>query len=77
MVNGERLIFKQGLTGNRNVFLISLDKKGKLDYEKIIDTKDARLPLMVSKPLINFDEDELLFYAKRGTKKQLLKVAFK
>ncbi|MDT0606081.1 hypothetical protein [Croceitalea rosinachiae] len=76
LINGERLVFKQGLTGNRNVFLISLDEIGKLDYEKVIDAKDARLPLMVSKPLIDVNEDELLFYAKRGTKKQLVKVEF-
>lgn len=76
LINGERLVFKQGLTGNRNVFLISLDEKGKLDYEKVIDAKEARLPLMVSKPLIDVDDSELLFYSKRGSKKQLVKVAF-
>ncbi len=76
LINGERLIFKQGLTGNRNVFLISLDEKGTLDYEKVIDAQEARLPLMVSKPLIDDTLDELLFYAKRGTKKQLVKVEF-
>ncbi len=76
LINNERLVFKQGLTGNRNVFLISLDENGKMDYEKVIDAKEARLPLMVSKPLINTKTDELLFYAKRGNKKQLVKVAF-
>ncbi len=77
LINNERLIFKQGLTGNRNVFLIALDENGKMDYEKIIDAEEARLPLMVSKPLKDEKEDELLFYAKRGNKKQLVKVAFK
>lgn len=76
LINGERLIFKQGYSGNRNVFLISLDANGKMDYEKIIDAKEARLPLMVSIPLIDKKEDEMLFYAKRGSKKQLVKVAF-
>lgn len=76
LINGERLVFKQGLTGNRNVFLISLDEMGKLDYEKVIDAKEARLPLMVSKPLIDVDDSELLFYSKRGSKKQLVKVVF-
>ncbi len=76
LINGERLIFKQGLTGNRNVFLISLNAEGQMSYEKMIDSKEARLPLMVSKPLIDVQEDELLFYAKKGTKKQLVKVEF-
>lgn len=76
LIKGERLIFKQGLTGNRNVFLISLDEKGTLDYEKVIDAKEARLPLMVSKPLIDVNANELVFYSKRGSKKQLVKVEF-
>ncbi len=77
LINGERLIFKQGLSRNRNVFLISLDTSGKLDYEKIIGDEEARLPLMVSKPLIDSTQDQLLFYAKRGNKKQLVEVVFK
>ncbi len=76
LINNERLIFKQGLSRNRNVFLISLDEKGKMDYEKIIDQQEARLPLMVSKPLKNSAGSNMLFYAKRGGKKQLVKVAF-
>ena len=76
LINGERLIFKQGLSRNRNVFLISLDKSGVLDYEKVIGDEEARLPLMVSKPLIDTVGDQLLFYAKRGNKKQLVEVVF-
>ena len=76
LINDERLVFKQGLNRNRNVFVISLDEKGKMDYEKIIDNQEARLPLMVSKPLIDRNQDQLLFYAKQGSKKQLVEVAF-
>ncbi|WP_273568879.1 hypothetical protein [Maribacter halichondriae] len=75
LLSGERLLFKQGLSRNRNVFVIQLDKAGKISFEKLIDDKDARLPLMVSTPLINDSNDNLLFYAKRGTKKQLVRVA--
>ena len=77
LINNERLIFKQGLSRNRNVFMISLDENGVMDYEKIIDNQEARLPLMVSKPLKDIDEEKMLFYAKRGNKKQLVKVNFK
>jgi hypothetical protein len=76
LINNERLIFKQGLSRNRNVFLISLDTNGVMDYEKIIDQEEARLPLMVSKPLKDEKDNEMLFYAKRGNKKQLVKVDF-
>ncbi|MFK5973059.1 MAG: hypothetical protein QM485_07240 [Flavobacteriaceae bacterium] len=75
LLSGERLIFKQGLSRNRNVFAIQLNQKGQVSYKKIIDSKDARLPLMVSKPLINASENHLLFYAKRGSKKQLVKIS--
>ncbi len=75
LLNNERLIFKQGFSRNRNVFVIRLDDEGKMSYSKMIDSKEARLPLMVSKPLMNKKEDALLFYAKRGTKKQLVNVS--
>lgn len=76
ILGNERIVFKQGLGRNRNVFTISLDEDGKVDYEKIIDGKDARLPLMVSKPLIDNNQGQLLFYAKHGNKKQLVEVEF-
>tara|TARA_R110002049_G_scaffold209070_2_gene379649 strand:+ start:3785 stop:5326 length:1542 start_codon:yes stop_codon:yes gene_type:complete len=72
LLNNERLIFRQGLGRNRNVFVIKLDEKGFITYDKIIDDKEARLPLMVSKPLTN--KNHILFYAKRGSKKQLVEV---
>ena len=75
LLNDERIIFKQGLSRNRNVFVIQLNSSGKMDFEKVIDSKEARLPLMVSKPLMDSQHDNLLFYAKRGTKKQLVNVA--
>lgn len=75
LLNNERIIFKQGMSRNRNVFVIKLDEQGKMSYEKIIDSQEARLPLMVSKPLVDQREDQLLFYAKRGSKKQLVRVA--
>ncbi|WP_318312372.1 hypothetical protein [Flagellimonas crocea] len=77
LINNERLIFKQGFSRNRNVFLISLDENGVMDYEKIIDQQEARLPLMVSKPLKDEAEDKMLFYAKHGSRKQLVKVDFR
>ncbi|MEM9144511.1 MAG: hypothetical protein AAGA86_16100, partial [Bacteroidota bacterium] len=74
LLPGNRLFFKQGYSRSRNVFAIRLDKKGEVGYEKIIDDKEARLPVMVAIPLIDSREHRLLFYAKRGSKKQLLKV---
>lgn len=76
-LSDDRIMFKQGLSRNRNVFLIRLDIQGHMTYSKVIDDTEARLPLMVSVPNINHLKDELIFYAKRGTKKQLVQVAVK
>ena len=72
LIGNDRLMFKQGLSRNRNLFVICLDESGRLNYEKVIDGAEARLPLMVSKPLDLEDQSHLLFYAKRGSKKQLV-----
>ncbi|WP_282055613.1 hypothetical protein [Maribacter luteus] len=74
LLPGDRLLFKQGLSRNRNVFVINLDAQGHISYKKLIDDKEARLPLMVSKPLFNVHNNEVVFYAKRGSKKQLVRV---
>ncbi len=76
LLTGQRLLFKQGLSRNRNVFAIRLTDEGNISFEKLIDDKEARLPLMVNIPLIDKENDQLLFYAKRGTKKQLVRVDF-
>lgn len=76
LLGDQRIMFKQGLGRNRNIFLIKLDAAGKMSYEKVIDGEEARLPLMVSIPLINRTQENLIFYAKRGTKKQLVRVNF-
>ena len=74
LIGKERLIFKQGFSRNRNVFVIRLDQKGALSYEKIIDSEEARLPFMVSMPYVDVDKDKLLFYAKQGSRKQLVSI---
>ena len=76
-LSDDRIMFKQGLSRNRNVFLIRLDENGHMKYNKVIDDTEARLPLMVSAPYIDRQKDELMFYAKRGTKKQLVQVGVK
>ena len=76
-IGADRILFKQGLGRNRNIFLIKLDENGHMNYEKVIDDTEARLPLMVSMPFVDDQADKLLFYAKRGTKKQLVNVGVK
>ncbi|MEJ2162826.1 MAG: hypothetical protein P8X60_05760 [Robiginitalea sp.] len=74
LINNQRLIFKQGMSRNRNVFVIRLDEAGEMTYEKIIDSKEARLPLMVSMPFIDEASDQIWFYAKQGSRKQLVAI---
>ena len=77
LINNQRVIFKQGFSRKRNVFVIRLNSKGEMSYEKVMDASEARLPLMVSKPLINAEEDQLHFYAKQGSRKQLVSIEVK
>jgi len=72
----ERMMFKQGYSRNPNLFVIKMDASGKLSHKKLIDDKEVRLPIMVSRPLLDTKNESLLFYAKRGTKKQLVRVGF-
>ena len=76
-LGADRIVFRQGYTHNRNVFAIQLDPQGHMGWEKVIDDAEARLPLMVSLPFIDLKNDTILFYAKRGSKKQLVKVTVK
>ncbi len=73
-IGNERILFKQGYSRNPNMFVIKIDEKGGLSYKKLIDDKEVRLPIMVSRPFVDKVSDELLFYAKRGSKKQLIQV---
>ncbi len=71
----DRILFNQGYSRNPNLFVIKIDGAGDLSYKKLVADKDLRLPVMVSRPLIHKDSDTLLFYAKRGSRKQMLRVA--
>lgn len=73
-IGSNRILFKQGYSKNPNMFVIKIDGQGELGYKKLIDDKELRLPIMVSRPLIDKKTDNMLFYAKRGSKKQLVKV---
>lgn len=73
----ERILFKQGYSRNPNMFVIKVDADGTLSHKKLVDDKDVRLPIMVSRPLVDKDADTLLFYAKRGNRKQLVRVSMK
>lgn len=73
----ERILFKQGYSRNPDLFVIKVDGNGELSYKKVVDDKDIRLPIMVSRPLVDKGSDSLLFYAKRGSRKQLVRVTMK
>lgn len=73
-ISNERILFKQGFSRNPNMFVIKVDPMGSLTYKKLVDDKEVRLPIMVSRPYVDEASDNLLFYAKRGTKKQLVRV---
>ncbi|WP_232625238.1 hypothetical protein [Pareuzebyella sediminis] len=73
-IGNERILFKQGYSRNPNMFVIKVNAEGNLSYQKLVDDKEVRLPIMVSRAYIDKSNDNLLFYAKRGTKKQMIRV---
>ena len=76
-ISKERILFKQGFSRNPNMFVIKVDSEGSLSYKKLVDDKEVPLPIMVSRPLVDINSGNLYFYAKRGTKKQLVRVSVK
>ena len=76
-ISKQRILFKQGYSRNPNMFVIKVDTEGELSYKKLVDDKELRLPIMVSRPLVKKSDNSLLFYAKRGNRKQLVKVLVK
>ncbi len=73
-IGNDRILFKQGYSRNPNLYVIKADSFGALSYTKLIDDKEVRLPIMVSRPLFDQTTDNIVFYAKRGTKKQLVRL---
>ncbi|HET8737503.1 MAG TPA: hypothetical protein VFM69_12990 [Pricia sp.] len=74
-ISKERLLFKQGYSRNPNLFVIKVDRNGDLSHKKLVDDKELRLPIMVSRPLVDRTSNQLTFYAKRGSRKQLVQVS--
>ncbi len=74
-ISKERIMFKQGHSKVPNLFAIKISKSGAMSFGKIVDDKEIRLPIMVSKALVLKEANELLFLARRGSKKVLLKAA--
>lgn len=73
-ISNERILFKQGYSRNPNMFVIKVDALGNLSHQKLVDDKEVRLPIMVSRAYIDKANDNLLFYAKRGNRKQMIRV---
>lgn len=72
----KRLLFKESYTATPNLFAIKIDQNGTMNYTKVLDDKEIRVPIMVSKALVQKDYDQVQFLAKRGTTKLLLKAVF-
>ncbi|WP_340067224.1 hypothetical protein [Ascidiimonas aurantiaca] len=75
-ISGERILFKKGYSKNPEMFILNIDKKGTLSYAKVTSKQEVRLPIMVSKGVVCKDGANAFFLARRGSRKQLIKVHF-
>jgi len=74
-ISKNRILFKKGYSRSPNVYMIDIDKQGEMTYKEVVNNKDFRYPVMVSKGVQTKKDHTVYFFAKRGNKKQLLKVA--
>ena len=73
-ISKDRILFKKGYSRSPNLYRIDIDDTGEMQYVQVVNNKAVRLPLMVSKGTISKDQKSIFFLARRGNKKQLVKV---
>ncbi len=73
-ISKDRILFKKGYSRSPNVYMIDVDDQGEMKYKEVVNNKEIRLPVMVSKGVITKKGDAVYFLARRGNKKQVVKV---
>ena len=73
-ISKNRILFKRGYSRNPDVYRIDITNEGEMRYEQLINNKEVRLPVMVSKGTTSIQKDAIYFLARRGNRKQLVKV---
>jgi hypothetical protein len=76
-ISGERILFKKGYSKNPEVYMIVIEENGAINYTQVTDKKEIRLPVMVSKGLVAADGNSVFFLARRGNRKQPIRVSTK
>ncbi|NER13120.1 hypothetical protein GWK08_06695 [Leptobacterium flavescens] len=73
-ISKNRILFKKGFSRSPEVYMIRIDGQGEMNYHKVTDNKDIRLPIMVSRGAVLKNAEAAYFLARRGNRKQLVKV---
>ncbi|NAS31774.1 hypothetical protein GTQ40_12375 [Flavobacteriaceae bacterium R38] len=73
-ISKNRILFKKGYSKIPNVYMIDINSKGEMTYKEVVNSKDFRFPVMVSKGIVS--NNQVYFLARRGNKKQILKIPF-
>lgn len=73
-ISKDRILFKRGYSRSPNVYMIDINDQGEMQYKEVVNNKEIRIPLMVSRGLVSKKGDAVFFLARRGTRKQLVKV---
>ncbi|WP_340201351.1 hypothetical protein [Ascidiimonas sp. W6] len=73
-ISGERILFKKGYSKSPEVYMIVVKNNGDLSYKQVTNKKDIRLPVMVSKGVVAPNNESVFFLARRGNRKQPIRV---
>lgn len=73
-MDGNRLRFPQTSAKKSNLYCITINNDGKIDFKKLVDDKDSKVYYKVNNGTISKNKDEVIFLGKRKKNSQIIKV---
>ncbi|UKM65902.2 hypothetical protein GSB9_02473 [Flavobacteriaceae bacterium GSB9] len=69
-----RIAFNQTKAKKSNLYMVSINKKGNIDFEKLIDDKESKVYYRVNDGVINTDNQTVTFPGKKKKYTRILKI---
>lgn len=74
-LKNNRIKFKDIKIKRSNLYVISLDADGNIQYKKLLDDKDAEVPFFVNRGIVNNNGKDIILQGRRKNKKRVLKLS--
>ena len=75
-LSADRIAFKQTKAKKSNLYMISIDKNGAFDFEKLIDDKDSKVYYKVNDGVVNLNDRTVILPGKKKKNTRILKIKF-